>query len=991
MGGQLLRAGAPVPLRPKTWAVLLHLAERPGVLVSRDDLLDAIWPEIAVTPDTINKSVGELRVALGDQKNAPRYIETVHGRGFRFIAATARGAAVQPEALYAAPPDQARPAIRPFVGRDEEIETLTRLLARAHDAERQMVFITGPAGVGKTTLIEGFAESPAIRQSTTPVWFARGTCIEQHGPREAYLPVLKALDRLARRPDSERLLELLRRVAPMWLAQIPWSIGEAEAGALRQSLQGVGAERMLREMAALLEELTANLTLVLVLEDLHWSDPATVDLLSLLGQRDDPARLLVIATYRPAEVAVGEHVLGTAVRALQLHRQCVDVPLHDLDEGAVRNYLSMRFPGSDFAAELGRLIHVHTGGQPLFVAAAGDHMLSRGWILDTDPGWALSVPLEGIDLGVPDDVRRMIEMQFEGLGPSERHLLQAASVADEQIVPALLAAGLECEVAEAELGCEELARLSRFLRVTGSEDWPDGSVTRYVFTHELHRQVVYEGIPEGRRARLHRHIGEGLEAAYGARAADVAPKLAFHFERARDPARLVRYLTAAGVRARQRFADREAIAYFEDALAESDLVPDEAGERHRRELDIRLAMGGALSDVHGYTAQEVRVNYERASELCAAVGDAGQLFDVLYARWYLHGVRADAGETAAILEQMEDLARRLNTAKHHVLLSSAKVRTAVWQGRFTDAKAPMELLLAQEPRRKRDSEPVAYGPDPVIAAAMHHAIALWFLGDPAGAFAAAHVPIARARKSGNVLFLCSALTQGALLHLLGRRAKEGGDLAEEVLALSSEHGFALWNGMALAVRGWAHVQSEEATEGCRDLERGLAGLQATGARFFLTYIHGFRAEGYLRAGKFGEGLAAAAAGLALSETASDRGYVPELWRLKGELLLAAPGRAPAKPGGRVVGRRDPNWRVAEKCLLRGLELARSSQAKSLELRASTSIARAWKARGRGAEARALLRRACGWFDRGEETADLAEARALLAELRRGAGGDSRRH
>src|SRR4029453_8617862 len=196
---------------------------------------------------------------------------------------------------------------------------------KARGGTRQVVSVTGPAGVGTTTLVEAFLDSPVLHGAMPPVRIGRGACVEQHGPREPYMPVLESLERLARQPDADRLRELLRRVAPTWLAQMPWLIGD-DAEALRHSLQATRAERMLREFASLTEALTTDMTLVLVLEDLHWSDPSTVDLLALLGQRREAARLLVIGIYRPAEIVVEEHLLSQAVRTLQVRRQCVELP-----------------------------------------------------------------------------------------------------------------------------------------------------------------------------------------------------------------------------------------------------------------------------------------------------------------------------------------------------------------------------------------------------------------------------------------------------------------------------------------------------------------------------------------------------------------------------------------------------------------------------------------------------------------------------------------
>ena len=289
-GGRLLRGSEPIPLRPKTWAVLEYLAERPGVLVTKHDLLEAVWPDVAITESVLSKSIREVRVALGDNAGTPRFIETVPRRGFRFIgppgepltASSRSGLSIIGDRLPGSQmrTDQwslvsDRAATVPFVGRAEELQRLASAFTRACGGEPQTVFITGPPGIGKTAVVQAFLDSPAVCEAAAPVWVARGACIEQHGPREAYGPVIEALERLARGQGGGRLAGLLRRVAPTWLAQMPWLIGAEDEHALRQSLQSVRPERMLREFAVLIEELTSDEPLVLVLEDLQWSDAST--------------------------------------------------------------------------------------------------------------------------------------------------------------------------------------------------------------------------------------------------------------------------------------------------------------------------------------------------------------------------------------------------------------------------------------------------------------------------------------------------------------------------------------------------------------------------------------------------------------------------------------------------------------------------------------------------------------------------------------------
>jgi len=961
-GGQLLRSGTPIPLRPKTWSVLVHLAERPGVLVSREQLLDAVWPDVAVTPDTLTKSIGELRVALGEDARTPRFIETVHRRGFRFIERTSDAPAFDVVAQSWTAGGADVPLV---VGRSAELRQLAEAFTRACNGERQVVFVTGPAGIGKTTLVDAFLESQTVQAAARAVWVGRGGCIEQHGPREAYMPVLEALDRLARRPDATRLVELLRRTAPTWLAQLPWLIGD-DAEQLRRTLEAARGERMLREFAALTEALTGEVPLVLVLEDLHWCDASTVDLLSLLARRREAAALLIVATYRPAEVAVHHAALGQMVRSLQLQRQCVKLPVHELDEAAVGTYLEARFPGALLPPTLARVLHAHTDGNPLFVRAVIDHLLSRGAILDTTPGWAFTLQPEALELGVPDDARRMIATQLAALSPADHALLDAASAAGTEFETPVIAAALRCEIEEVETRCEELARAHRFLRSAGSREWPDGSVAlRYAFPHQLYRHAVYEALSPPARERLHRRIGEALEAAHGERAADVASELADHFARGRDLPRALHYLRAAAVRAGQRFAGREAIAFLEAALELVARLP-EVDDRRRQELALRVQLAPSLSDHFGYASVELGRNCERAYELARRVGTAQQRFEILYALCHVYVIRADPLGFPAANDELAAVARELGSGAAVWLSDSVAMRSAAYFGGFAEAARLADGPLAGYLDQRRCATPPAYGPDPVIDVGSAHAYALWFLGQPARARAVMYAGLAAARQPDISLYtLTTTLALAAVFEMLCRNPAGVRDLCGETLAYTAEHGFPFYDGLASALQGWARMQEGELTAAIVQIEAARANLAASGARIFVTHTHAFLAEAYLRVGNPSAGLTVLDAGLRVAETTLDRSYGPELWRLKGELLQC--GAAASLD-------------TAERCLQEALDLARSNASPALELRAATGLARLWHRRGRGAAARSLLESAGAMCGAAAPSPDVDDARALLDTL-----------
>jgi DNA-binding winged helix-turn-helix (wHTH) protein/predicted ATPase len=978
--GQLTRTGTPIALRPKTWAVLVYMAERPGALVTKEELLNAVWPDVSVTPDTLTKSIRELRLALGDDSASPRFIETAHGRGFRFIGKTSTA----PPSDAQAPGARERDAgVRPFVGRTAELAKLADRFALACAGDRQIVFVTGSAGVGKTTLVDAFLDSPTVQHAAPPVWVARASCLDQHGPREPYLAVLAAVEHLARRADAQELVGFLRRAAPTWLAQMPWLIGD-DAEALRQSLRAARAERMLREFAALVHGLTTEVTLVLVLEDLQWSDPATIDVLAVLGKQREPARLLVIGSYRPAEVAVQGHVLSNAVRSLETKRECSHLPLHELTEADVLSYLQARFPGAQLPANLVPRVHRHTDGNPLFVAAVADHLVSRGWAIDTAPGWSFARALDRIDLGIPDDARRMIETQLERLSPADRSLLDAASIAGQEFVPQAIAAPLHAEVEEIETRCEALARPQRFLRFAGSGEWPDGTLAfRYAFAHELYRQTVYRAVPAATRQRLHRSIGETLESAYGDRRHELAGELANHFERGGDYRRALEYLAAAAVRAQQRFAGREAIAYLEAALGLAARLPD-AGEARRRELGLRLALAPLQSDLAGVASDELMANCERAHHLCAELGDPAQLFHVLYALCHVHVARADRSRAPATIRALDDVASRLGTVEHRLLAETIAARSAALFGHFPAACRAAERALSAQLYGAVSHLPLLLGADPGIETSCSYGYALWFLGHPERALTTMHAALAAtARPDVPVLSQVAALVYTAALESFRRNPAEVRRFAEQATQLSAEHGLRHWGTIAAALRGWARVQQGDVDEGVRELAAARDAHAATGACIFSTHILTFLAESRFVAGNRRGALAAIDEGLRVAETTLDRSYWPELWRLKGELLLAAPAaeRDRTTPINRARKARQARRHEAERCLRRALELARAAEAKSLELRAATSLARAWRARARGADACALLAGVCQWFGAEATSPDLAEARALLEELR----------
>jgi DNA-binding winged helix-turn-helix (wHTH) protein len=369
---QLRRGNKTLHLRPKSFALLRYLVAHPGRVLSKDELVEAVWPKTAMSDGVLTVSINEVRHALGDMAQAPQYLETVPRRGYRWRGALPTTAPLPDTAGFR----PAAPLAPPLpIGREAEVARLHQWLTQARRGMRQVGFVTGEAGIGKTTVVDAFvaqlAGEPDLR-------LARGQCIESYGAGEAYLPVLEAVGQLCRGPDGARLVAWLAQHAPSWLMQMPALLAADAMEAVQRRVLGATRERMLRELTEALDALTTERTLVLVLEDLHWSDAATLDLVAALARRRTPARLLLLATYRPVDVIVRAHPLHALRLDLALHRRCEELPLQLLSAADVAQYLALRFGAGVCPAALAQALYRRTDGHPLFLVTVVDALMRQG-------------------------------------------------------------------------------------------------------------------------------------------------------------------------------------------------------------------------------------------------------------------------------------------------------------------------------------------------------------------------------------------------------------------------------------------------------------------------------------------------------------------------------------------------------------------------------------------------------------------------------------
>ena len=950
-------------LPPKTFAVFRHLVEHAGRLVTKKDLLAAVWGGTIVSEAALTSCIRDLRKALTDSSRAPRYIETVHRRGFRFV-----GPIDGPPRTGGA--EAPKPGSRPtaLVGRDAELARLHASLATVLDGQRRLVFVTGEAGIGKSALVEAFlaqiGTAPAVR-------IGCGQCVEQYGAGEPYLPLLEALGRLGRESDQGQLVRILKQFAPTWLAQLPALLSDADLEAVQRRSRGTTRDRMLRELLDALDALSVETPLVLFLEDLHWSDAATVDLLAMFARRRDAARLLIVGTYRPADVAVGGHPMAPVKQELQAHGYCAELSLEFLTGTAVGRYLDVRFPRASLPSELARLLHESTGGNPLFLVNVIDDLIGQGQLREDDGRWTLSGPVDRIGAAIPHSLAQIIDKQIERLTPDEQAVLAVGSVAGAEFSAAVSTVdGIDAR--DGERCCAALARRGQFLRATGADEWPDGTVAgRFGFIHAAYRNALYARVPIGHRVGLHLGIGAHLERAHGAHTSEIAGELAMHFENGRDFERGVHHRGQAAEVALRRHAYGEAVNHATRALEVLGELP-ESPERDRQELLIQTSLGAASVATAGWGAPDVARAYGRARELCTRMGATPPLFPVLLGLCGFYLTRGELSTAQEIAAQLLVVANATGDSAVLVGAHNTAGMTSFYGGEFARALEHFteagRIHAADEDSANR-LRAFSVDHDPGVSCAAHTALTLSVLGQPDRAAAQMRDCLGYARSIDHPVSLVMALNFAAMFY----QDRRDRPLVEEIeaarFAHATTHGLDLFLQLGEIYRGWLASEAGHGEDAVTRIRRGIETYRAVGAALGTPTFLAILADVCGKYGRADEGLAALGEALALAEQTGLHCWDAELHRLKGTLLLRL-----ADSSARS---RD---REAEACYLEAIEIGRGQGATSFELRGATSLARLWQRQRKTEQAHALLAEVYARFAEGHDTADLLDAGALLAEL-----------
>ena len=785
-------------MTPKVFAVLCYLVDHPRRLVTQDELLEAIWPDTYVQPEVLRTYILDLRKALGDSPKHPLYIETLPKRGYRFIAnivdqpGSASEAASASGAAFISGDTPAAP-----VGREHELAELDGHLRKVLSGQRQVVFVTGEAGIGKSTLLDAFERTLSRRDDFR---VARGQCVEGFGGKEAYYPFLDAFGNLVRGPEAERIVETLASQAPTWLIQFPSLFKPERREALQREILGATRERMVREICQALEVLTAEHPLAVLLEDLHWVDLSTLDLISALARRRGPARLLLLGTYRPVEVILLQSPLKALKQDLVVHRLGFEIAIERLGEEQVAEYLSAEFPEARFPDGLAALIHRHSEGNPLFMAAIVADLVKNGLLTSQGGAWRLAAPLAEIVPGVPETLQQMLEIQVERLGEIPQRVLKCASVAGRRFSAWAVASMLGMSPGQVEEVCEQFTQRQQFLRPGRGPGAVGGELSaHYEFRHALYLRVLYRQIPPAQRAHWHRTLAEKMEALPVSSGAGTmlerASELALHFENAREFERAAHYAILSAANAARRYAHRDSIATLEHARGLlAGMAADAAGA-----LEIEILE--RISDAH-YALGEMEQSAEADGIALALAEQNGMKAAQVSALTRLARVMAFSDPDACVAV-CERAARACVTHGDPLLLARTEMLAGAWQiiasgwsqaeaDRCAAAKIRINHLLG--PERPAYHE-ILYA----------HVQAL--RGEYRDAYEIARAGLERAAETNSLVEYLSCLSSLALaLMHLGWWGELRGAV-QSGIELAGKNGNEPWRVLFEAMLGWLHVQA----------------------------------------------------------------------------------------------------------------------------------------------------------------------------------------
>lgn len=842
--------------------------------------------------------------------------------------------------------------LTPLVAREEEIGLLLKRWKQAKEGEEQVVLLSGEAGIGKSRIVRAYRDRLEAEPHNRVLYY--GSPYHQNS---ALHPVIDQLERGLRFEKND---SVPRKLEKLDAVLSDFGLPVAEHAPLLASLLSVSVDgryppvelgpeqhkkKTLETIVAMIQAMSSQRPVLMVVEDAHWVDPSTLELISLLIEQLRSAPFCLLITCRPDFES-----------PWRTHTNITSLTLNRLSRKDSTSVIAKVARGKALPDEVREQILVRTDGVPLFIEELTKTLLESGLLIDRGDRYALSGPLPS--LAIPASLQDSLMARLDRLG-AVKEVAQLAATVGRTFSHELMAAVSPLEEEELENALTQLVRAELVYR----RGLPP-AVT-YEFKHALVQDTAYQSLLKSTRQHNHQGIARVLEERFPEIRETQPETVARHCTEAGLADKAIGYWQLAGEKANDRGANSEAINHLSMGLEVLSTLP--AGlERDRRELTLQTILGRVMTAAGGYGDTRVAVVYGRARQLCEQMGETLQLFPVLLGLAIYYTVRAEVQTARGLGERLLGLARQ---AQDPVLLVEAHYALGVnffWLGDFAPAHEHLEQAIAHYDRDQHQTHLAVYGQDAGAVCLSRAAIALWYLGYPDQARARMHEAVEVARKLAHPFSLAYVYTWAAWLYSHRREMDESWEWTKTAINFSTKQGFPFWYTQGKVLQGWLLTERGESGQGVELMREGVAGVQKVGSEVVLSYALALLGLGCGKTGQTGEGLMLLDEALNKVKASNARWPEAELHRIKGELLLMQSANQQAE---------------SEACFGRAIEITRQQNAKSLELRAAMSLSRLWRDQGKRAKALDLLAPTYDWFTEGFDTADLKEAGALLDELR----------
>ena len=846
-----------------------------------------------------------------------------------------------------------------LVGREQEVALLLELWEQAKDGRGQVVILSGEPGIGKSRLIqvarERLAAEPHIRLECR---------CSPYYQNSALYPLIELLSRVlhwSREDASEEKLQKLEQtlaqhrlalpdvvplVASLLLLPLPERYPPLTLSPERQK------QKTLEAILALLLAIAAQRPMLLIVEDLHWIDPSSLEFLGSLLDQAATATILTLWTARP------EFRPPWASRSHLTH-----LTLSRLTHKETETMVERVIGSKGLPAEVFTQIVNKTDGVPLFVEELTKMVVESGLLHEREGRYELVDSLP--PLAIPTTLQDSLMARLDRLSGVQ-------AVKEVAQLGATLGRTFPFELLQAVSPIDEETLREALSRLVDTELLYQGGLppqTTYTFKHVLIQEAAYNSMLKSTRQQHHHRIARVLAQRFP-ETAEIHPELlAHHYTEGGLWTQAIEYWQRAGERALQRSAHAEAIGHFTAGLKLLETLPN-TPERTQQELALQMALGTSLMATKGVSAPEAEQAYARARELCPLVGDVPHLFPVLWGLCVAHIQQGKLRNARELGEQCLTLAQRIQDSAI-ILEAHAVVGICLYfMGELAPARAHLEQGIALYDPEQHRSHAFQYGFEPGVLCRFFMAKTLRLLGYPDQALQRSQEALTMAKELAHPQSLAFALYASAVVHHSRREWQLIKERAEAEIALSTDQGFPLWLAWGTIFGGRVLAEQGQAEEGIAQMRQGVTAFDAIRSRLLRPYCLALLAEAHGKLGQTEAGLAVLAEALAVVPENGEHHYEAELYRLRGELLLQCAVHSP----------RSKVHEEAEECFRQALDIAHRQEAKALDLRATMSLSRLRQRQGRSEEVRQILRETYSWFTEGFGTADLIEAKALLEEL-----------